>query len=347
MTWILTSPWSLRARFGIFAASALALGLFSLFALSSAQGLAHEEARAVAWGVTADLALLAPALYWLLVVRAGAPRLTLVPVAILGWAVASAIVPAEHRQGLALLEALALPAGVWVAGSVAVRAGRSYREALSCADVLEGLEARAARLVGSGRVAAALAHESALLYYALASWRKRPAGGAGTFTHHRQELFMTLSGGMMLATIAEIVPVHLLVGRWSETAAWVLTALSAYGLFWMLGDARAVALRTSTWSAGTLHLRVGLRGSADLPLNAISSVTSLPPAGPGLTPEDGYVKMNLVGQPKLLLTLSSEVEVRGAYGVRRSARFLGITVDQQQEFLSELRGRREDLALDQ
>ena len=114
------------------------------------------------------------------------------------------------------------------------------------------------------RVAGVLATELALVAYAIGGWVRRPAPDhtARSFTCLRA--WTPLLAGLLVLLGVEIVGVHLLVSLASPTIAWVLTALSLYGVLWLVGDAQAARHRPIL--VDRLLVRVGLRWTVEIPV---------------------------------------------------------------------------------
>ena len=77
------------------------------------------------------------------------------------------------------------------------------------------------------RVAAVLAGEIAVLWYAFASWRRGPEvpAGARAFSICTQQSGVAqLFGFLAGVSVMEAALMHLVVARWSVITAWVLTA---------------------------------------------------------------------------------------------------------------------------
>lgn len=341
-----TFAFDLRSRLALFA---LATSCIYAVAVSIAQNLEGfgGDAAVIAAGVTLDIALVVPVLYWLLVVRAGAPRLSIVPVSLLSLAAAGAIVPSEHHQALSTLEALALPLEVGLVGYLfwSVRRALAAGEgAVGEWDPLDRLRSAASRLLGPGRGAEILAFEATVFYFAFGSWRREvPEPGAGEvfISHHRKALYSTAFAGIMIAGAIELVPMHWLLGLWSPAAAWILTGLSIYGLIWLVGDYRAILLRPSRVARGRFFLRLGLRWQAEIPLLRIRACRKLT-AGDrqALRSRRDVLRATLLGEPSHLLELDSPIEFEGPYGLRRRATSVALSLDQEQAFEAALEESR-------
>lgn len=296
-------------------------------------------------GLTFDLTVTVPLLFYSLVVRpARLPLTTLVPAIVLSFVGAGLVLPHDRQHYLHAERALFAPAELILVGLTALRVRRAVREARAASESVDVVEVIRGGVLGgipAPRVAEAVASEVALLYYGLFSWRTRPVVGARdlAFSYHRKSGFVGLLGTLAGVTVVEAAAVHLLVEGWSRAAAWVLTALSAYGLLWLLGFLQAVRLRPILLGPDALHLRTGLRWSARIPYGRIARVV---PAG--RTAPDrrapGYLHAVPLGTPHLLLELAEPVEVAGLYGVsRRGVSRIGISVDDQARFVAELEER--------
>lgn len=191
-------------------------------------------------------------------------------------------------------------------------------------DLYDALRESSCSVVGSV-AGGALAYETTLLYYAAAGWFRSPELGDGAFTVHRNVAYVPLMVAVMIAVVVETVAVHLLLRLWSPVAAWVMTAISLYTLIWLIGDVHAVRQRPIRVQDGMLHLRLGLRWDAKIPLALIKSVET-----PGNDEHSGgrqNLKAVLFGAPNLRLVLSEPVRAVGFYGIRRKVQSIDLHVD--------------------
>jgi hypothetical protein len=291
------------------------------------------DAGVVAAALTADLALVVPALYWLILVRGrGWPKFSVAPVFLASLAGAAAVLPDDHEGALGAFELLAVPAELALIAYLLTRAVGTARRlrAAGGGDLFERLRERAREVLVAPAVAEVVAFEIAILFYALFAWRAEPdtAGARAVFGHYRRMGYGAALAGLLLALGAEIVPVHLLVALWSPVAAWALTLLGLYSVLWLIGDYRALRLRPSVVRGEVLELRLGLRWTARVPLASIRSVRHTG-AHPPARSTPGYLRAVVLGEPRHLLELSAPVEVLGPYGWRKRVRLIGITVDDE------------------
>jgi hypothetical protein len=293
-----------------------------------------DRPELVTLGVLSDLIVVVPVAWYLLAVRWGGLRkLSLVPVVLISVAGAALVLPQDRALLGSFLKALAIPYEIGLAAWIALRVWRSSRRSRGTEDMAERLREVAREAFPHRRVADMLAFEIAVLYYALFSWRSRPhetlSGEA--FTYHRKSGYGALLFALAMVTAAEATPVHLLLARWSAVAAWIVTALSAYGMLWFVADWRAARLRPIVLEADTLWVRTGLRWSVRIPRERVAAVHRKLPSGAGPS-----LRAALPGATPLWIELAEPVAATGPYGIERRVRWIGVAVDDAERFRAAL-----------
>jgi hypothetical protein len=193
-------------------------------------------------------------------------------------------------------------------------------------DILARIGAAASEIVPSRRAASILASELAVLYFAFASWRQRSHTPAGSraFSIHEQSGVADLFGMLAAVSVIEAVLVHLAVARWSATAAWILSAMSLYGMVWLLAMARAIRLRPVLLHEGDLIAHSGMLWTVRVPLTAIVAVES------GLAESD--MKLPPAVEPNVTLRFAAPVTAEGMYGMTKRITSLGLAIDDRRGF---------------
>ena len=290
----------------------------------------------VAYGTTFDLCLSIPVVYYFLVVRRrGAHPASVIPIFALGALAARSIVPRPYHDFLHALAPLGSALEVVVLGLVVVRvrrAGASLR-AGAHGDPIEKIGIAVSAIFGEGRVAAAVAAEVTIAWYALFSWRRRADPERG-ITFYRVSGWSTVLAVLTLLIAAEGSAAHLLLARWSVRAAWTFTILDVYTLFWLLGDFQALRLRPTTFDGETLRLRFGSRWSADV---AASNIASVSRVAPGAFPKaKDVLRFSMLDEPAWAIEFREPVLVSGMLGLSRRVRAVGVLPDQPERFESQL-----------
>jgi hypothetical protein len=265
-----------------------------------------------AWGVTFDLTITIPLLYWLFVVRPGhAKPIALATVFVVGTVVAARVVPRSQQFFLhdltyfvAALEVLLITAAV-----------RRVKR-------------------GDGRIAGFVASEAAMMYYALFTWRKRPAAVDGrAVTFHERSGWGSIVACIIVLIAAEGIAAHLFLATWSTKAAWGWTLLDVWGALWLLGDYHALRLRRSWLDAEALHLRIGMRWNATIALANIASIEAV--RSESEWKRRDVLRAAMLDEPRWLITLREPVVAIGLAGIRKTIRGLALLPDDDQ-FISDV-----------
>ncbi len=267
----------------------------------------------LAWGVTFDLTLTIPLLYWLFVIRSGAARaIAVAPVFAIGAAIAAVILPRGDQQFLHELRFLVAPLEV-VTLVLVVRSGR------------------ASGLIGT---------ELAVLRYAVTGWRARAdvPRNARAFTVHERIGWGSIVAALILVIAAESLAMHVIVQMWSVRFAWILTALELYGVLWLLGDYHALRLRPSYADDDALHIRYGLRWSVDIGFDDIASCQAIASEADWKRP--AVLKVAMLDAPRFLLRLRTPAVAHGLLGLRKTIDAIAIAPDDDEAFASVLRRGR-------
>jgi hypothetical protein len=307
----------------LFLASWLAVLAVSWLALSQQTNQATLEVA-----VTLDLTLFIPALYWLILVRGrGWPLLSILPVFLASLGLASLILPEGRQASLQIIKYLAAPAELALVSVLVHRATRAVRlgRAHESHDVLERVRAAVHDVIASGKAAEIVAFETAVLWYALFSWRTAtPASDPRSFTYHKKTGYGAVVAAILLAMAVELIPIHMLLAHWSAPLAWIVTALSLYGALWLIGDCRALLLRPITLQGDQLVIRFGLRWNLSIPLAAVEGVEA---RRGSLKRNPVDLRLALPGSRVIAIRLREPLDALGPYGMHRTVQTLELGVD--------------------
>lgn len=279
----------------------------------------------VQFGAILDMTLTVTGLYYWLVVRPGhRGKLSLAFIFLVGLLRASFAFPQviPERELIAAASEVALAAAIFTAW----RKSRNLTET----DPVARLRQILAGILPSETAARALAAEFAVLYYAFA-WRAKPhvPDNAKPFTLHQRSGFGDILLFVGLASLLEIVPVHLVAARWNHTAAWILTALSLYGALWVVAIARSLTLRPALLTDEALTLRFGLLFNLEIPREAIRAVSA--------QPLEGATRIPCRADANLYLRLSRPLRAERILGLGKSVETLGICADEPEALLAALK----------
>jgi hypothetical protein len=307
-----------------------ALAIVAAMVVRTQAFAAHPDI--LAWAFTCDLTISLPLLWWLFAVRPGrAGAVTLIPLFLIGVAVAARIVPAPQHAFVDQLRFIAAPLDLVTIALVARRVAR-IRRLDSGGDSVERIERACTELFGNGRAARIVAFEIAVIVYAFVGWRKPAPRG---FTIHQRSGWGTIVGVFVFLIAIESVCAHLVVQIWSVKAAWIVTALDVYGVFWLLGDYQALRLRPTRIEGDTLQLSYGLRWRAAIPLNAIASVETV--RGESDWKRKDVLKMAMLDDPRLIVRFKTPQTAHGLAGLTRTIEAVAILADDDDGFAAAMR----------
>lgn len=289
--------------------------------------------RTLVFGFAFDLLLTVPLFYYLLIRKTKISVLTVVPLSILMFCLASYLLPASANQYLDLYKTFALPllelAVVLVVAYKIRRARKVFKAGKAeISDFYERLQLALREVMpSSASLSDILATEMAMFYYAAAAFKK--VGFRQGFSYHRETGLLAIVGAMVLLVVVETVALHFLLMQWSVLTANILTFLSLYSLIFILALAGAAKHRPHIIKPGGLLLRFGLQETY-ITFEEIRSIERLK----GEVPEEKHlVKLGMLENYNLLIRVEGVQQLQRLYGIRKRYNSLVCWVDDPQVFL--------------
>lgn len=311
-----------RVRYTAFLLLALAINLVDRAIVGT---IADPGRRMiVSAAATLDLVIVVCAIYYWLLVRPGIRgRVSLIPIALLGALRATFLYP--NARTLAAFAAGACEVALIAFVVIQVRDKVRRNPGQRAGDPVDLLRASLEPILpGAARFFAA---ELSIFYYALFSWRAKPyvPQGAQSFSLHKKGGHADLLYIVAFAGTMEIVPLHLLLHHWSPLASWIVTGLSLYGMLWLIGLARSIALRPVLVGPDYLDVKFGLLFRLRIPRESITAVRRSDPA-------DAATVVPRRSGPNVFMEFADILEAEGPFGLRRPVRRLALSVDEEADF---------------
>jgi hypothetical protein len=291
----------------------------------------------IADGLLADFLITFPALYYLIIVRPlKKPAKSLFLVLTLCCVVAYLLLP-QHQRGYILqvrkLTAIAELGFIIYAVTKFNNIRKFYRaHQLSFADPVFNLRSAMADVFGDTLTIKVLASELAVLRYGLLFWKKEKSAlkNGATFSTHKEFGYVAIWCMLLLAMTVEIVAFHLLLRRWSNTAAVVVTVLSLYGAIFLIADLSAILKRKVLVSGDQLILRTGLRWRVN---THISNVVSVKKIVNDRHPEELYFKGGVIkNSGNVLISFKDPVKIDKLYGAGKEFTSILMNIDDFDRF---------------
>ena len=311
---MMTRSRALRSPAALFTLVALSIAIVEIAVVRSA--LFARNPDIAAWGVTFDLTITIPLLYWFLLVRTGHARaVSLAPVFVVCTSAAAVILPRSNQAFLHQLRWVAAPLEILTIGLLVASVWRRRPDGVR------------ERIVGG-----VVTTELAILYYALFSWRAEPdiPAGAIAITTHKRSGWGTVVVCFIVLIAFESIGLHILVQHWSVKWAWFFTAMDVYGALWLIGDYHALRLRPTLIRENEIELRHGMRLNATIARDNIASVE--PIANEAQWKRKGTAKLALLDEPKYLIRLREPVIAEALAGFKKQIDAIAILPDDAAAF---------------
>jgi hypothetical protein len=174
---------------------------------------------------------------------------------------------------------------------------------------------------------------------------------SGKFYPANRSIFGYMVIFAMVTGPVELLLVHVLIP--SETVAWVVTAFSVYGLFWVGGMYASIRTMPHSINGDGLTLHYGILAEVIIEKNNIASisakVTRSAKGGDGLRSEVGEsggmeAWITSAGQADVTIVLKSKIRPRGLLKRGSPTRIINVTVNLPEEFVMAVRS---SLAIDE
>lgn len=312
------------------------LVIITLMVLIACSTLFGKAPNILALGITFDLLLISPLLYFLLIRKTTIPKTTVIPLIVLSVVICSFILPAEHQYYLSLFKTWILPLiEVFVLAFISynlVKAIRQYKQNKSelHADFFTILKSTCYNILPKATVIPFVT-EISVFYYGFIYWKKRKLN-TNEFSYHKDSGTIGLLIAIFLLIIVETITIHFLLVKWSNIAAWVLTGLSIYTAIQVIGFSKSIIKRPIIIEDNKLYLRYGIMNETIIDITNIESI-ELSSKDIELNKETR--KLSFLGNldsHNLILNLKTENTLSGLYGLEKNYRILAFHVDEKHDF---------------
>lgn len=289
----------------------------------------------LATGITFDLLITTPFIYFLLIRKTNIPKTTIVPFLIIGIVICSLILPTENQHYLNLFKTWVLPIVELSVLSFVVhnirKAIKSYKQKEgNSIDFFTTLKNTCYELLPKHAVIPVVT-EIAVFYYGFIYWKKLELK-ENEFSYHKNSGSISLLIAIILIVTIETVALHSLLTKWSSIAAWILTFLSIYSGIQIFGFLKSMLKRPISIEDDKLFLRYGIMNETTIDLKNIDSI-ELSSKDIELTKETR--KLSFLGELEshnLVIHLKEENALIGLYGIIRKYKTLAFHVDDKFEF---------------
>jgi hypothetical protein len=293
-----------------------------------------ENPDTLSFAVSADLLITIPIIYFLLIRKTNIPKTTVVPIMLIGLAIGFFTLPEANQEYLQLFKTWCVPViEITVVSFIIYKVRKAilfHKKQQTSLDFFTALKKTCAEILPKP-VVVPFATEIAVFYYGFVYWKRKKLA-ENEFSYHKESSSLALFFGLLLIAAIEIVPIHILLAKWSELAAWILTGLSIYSGIQIFGYAKSLMKRPITIENNRLLLRYGIMREAEIPLSNIKKITL---TSKELDKEEDITRFSLLGELEdhnVIIEIHNEQKLRGLFGKKKAFTKIALFVDTPAKF---------------
>ncbi len=291
-------------------------------------------------GITADLLLIVPLVYFLLIRKTEIPKTTVIPIMIIGLFIGTYFLPNESQYYLNIFKTWIFPIVEISVLSIVIYNVRKVinqfkANKTKAFDFFTALKHTCYDILPKG-VVIPIVTEIAVFYYGFIFWKRRELK-ANEFSYHKESGTVALLGAIIFIIGVETVVLHILLSRWSVIAAWILTFLSIYSGIQIFGFLKSMFKRPISIENGHIYLRYGIMAETNIDLKDIDSIEI---SSKDIEVNKETKKLSFLGDLEshnIIIRLKKENELVGLYGTRKKYKNLAMYIDDKNEFANQIK----------
>ncbi|MBC8753421.1 hypothetical protein H2O64_01980 [Kordia sp. YSTF-M3] len=293
------------------------------------------DSTALTLGITLDLLVTIPIIYFLLIRKTTIPKTTIVPMMILGLIIGIFVLPETNHQYLNAFKTWFLPIiEISVATFVIVKVRKAIlfhkSQKDTSLDFFTTLKKTCAEILPKP-VVVPFATEISVFYYGFIYWKRRKLA-KNEFSYHKESGSVALFFVLIMLIAIEITPIHHLLAKWNVVVAWILTILSIYSGFQVFGFAKSLMKRPIKVTKDSVLLRYGIMQEATIPLSEIKEIKL---SKKSFTKEDNITRFALLGELEshnVIIEVCNGQTLHGLFGIKKQFTKLALHVDKDIAF---------------
>jgi len=317
----------------------LPLLMIATMVVLSTTAVFKENVKLFSLGVSFDLLITIPLVYFILIRRSQIPKTTLVPLLVFALIIGKYIIPGEQHYYLDLFETWGLPViEISVLGFVIFKVHQAIRKFQlnkeDDTDFYSILKKTCNDLFPKPFVIPVVT-EIAVFYYGFLNWKKRPLR-RNEFQYHKESGSVSLLAVLIFLILIEAIVLHILLAMWSNTVAWILSLLGVYSLFQIFGFMRSMSKRPVVIGKDKLYLRYGIMNEAVVEIKNIEAIEI---SSKDIELNSETKKLSFLGtleSHNLILRLKKHNTLFGLYGRKSTFKTLVLHIDDKHRFKEQI-----------
>ena len=320
-----------------FLAISITVALFVVLVFLMLSSKIQNEALSI--GITVDLLLFVPVVYFFLIRKTAIPKTSVVPVVAIGLALGLTFLPKDQQHHLLLFKTWVLPVLELTLLSIVAlkvrKAIKHYKQVRSSKPDFYNALKQTCKGIMPDKVANVFATEMAVIYYGIFNWRSRKPL-SNEFTYHKNGTTTSLLIGILIIVGIEMFVLHAIVAEWSLIVAWILTGLSIYTGFQVLGILKSLSQRPIVIEDNCLYLKLGILSETKI---VLSNIESIELSSADLVKNNSTRSLSPLGEldsHNVVITLYDTEVLIGLYGIKKTYKTLALHVDDPEEFKNQI-----------
>lgn len=295
---------------------------------------------ALTYAFIIDLTILIPIIYYNIIKFTNIPKTTTVGVFIVSFTILKFLIP-ENRQSLLNNIEYLLPFAeiffiLFILNKVRTMFKKAHPETGECFhdDMVDSIRCILGTQLKSRVLANILTTELSVFYFAIFGWRrfKHINSTSMRFSYHKESGYGVIIWTFIFLILFETAVVHLALASYTIILAWILTGLSIYSIFFLLGDFNAARNRPIRIDNEFLYLNIGIRWTAKIPRSEILNINLSTQSIKGKS----IINMVLFGDPNMHIQLKSVNSALGVYGIKKEFDVINLYIDKKDQFIKSL-----------
>ncbi|MFC0522777.1 hypothetical protein ACFFGV_04125 [Pontibacillus salicampi] len=202
--------------------------------------------------------------------------------------------------------------------------------------------------LSSSKIIDIMLDEITILYYALASWRRKPQQSTdevSVHTYHQKANPTAVYILLIHLLVVEAIGIHILLHQIIPAASIVVIIIHMYSLLFILAELQVTRLVPFTVTNEQIHLQVGMVKSVTIPITSIKSVQFYQSSKTLSSQERKHIfdarPVDFFKEaPSIEIELKSAITVSYIYGFRKQVTKVQLLVDHPERLYHDIESRR-------
>ena len=287
-----------------------------------------------------DILVVAPLIYFLAIRKSNVPKLTVSRIFIAGLLVAGFILNAHTNPFLQIIKTWVSPlieaVVILFIVSKFYTANKKAKEAdTKKPDFLMHCRAIMFQVTGNEKFGNIASSEVAVLYYAFIGGKDKTIDDETKFTAYKENGVTIVLWVILSIFLIETTGVHFLLRLWSNTTAWVVTALSLYTCIQLYAHIKATKARPIIINKDSLEIHNGLAGDAYIMFDNIEKFELSKKIPQGRNPVKIALLKGLENH-NVVVYLKTPIQVTKILGIKKTTDTVLFYVDKSKQFSNAL-----------